>query len=181
MGMKRRTAGHRIVFLMSFLVGIVMITVVTKEKIPQNPLMNRVLAGDFLEEGWNRSALFVQCLLSRGPVFVLLVILMCTSMRTWIWRIVIVWSGFWLGVLSKMFYLWYGIKGVGLLLTALFPQFLFYFMAYGMLYQNLEKHRMSIRVQYVPVFVAVGVVIMGMVLESYVNPFLVNGYLKIFF
>ena len=102
-------------------------------------------------------------------------------MRVWICRAMIVWLGFVFGILLKLFYLWYGMKGMGLLLVSMLPHYLFYIMAYGLLYWNFEKNRMRMRKNYFPVVIAVAVVIMGIVLESYVNPFLVGGYLKIFF
>lgn len=152
-----------------------------KGKIPENTLMNQALAGKFLEEGWNCKALFLQCMWKRGTVFFLIVLLTCTVMRVWVCRTMIVWLGFVFGVLLKLFYLWFGMKGMGLLPVSMFPHYLFYIMAYGLLYWNFEKNRMRMRKNYFPVVLAGAVVIMGIVLESYVNPFLVGGYLKIFF
>lgn len=70
---------------------------------------------------------------------------------------------------------------MGLLLVATLPHYLFYFMAYGLLYWNFEKNRLRVRKSYFPILLSVIVVIMGILAESYVNPFLVGGYLKIFF
>lgn len=152
-----------------------------KGKIPENTLMNQALAGTFLQDGWDRNALFWQCIWKRGTVFFLLVLLTCTVMRVWVCRAMIAWMGFVIGILLKLFYLWYGMKGMGLLGISMLPHYLFYIMAYGLLYWNFEKNRMRMRKNYFPVIVAIAVVIMGMVLESYVNPFLVGGYIKIFF
>ena len=102
-------------------------------------------------------------------------------MRVWVCRILLVWFGFICGILLKLFYLWYGLPGMGLLLVAALPHYLFYFMAYGLMYWNFEKNRLRVRKSYFPVLLSVIVVIMGIFSESYVNPFLVGGYLKIFF
>ncbi len=181
--MRRRkgVTGHQILFLVSFFCGILIITIMAKGKIPENTLMNQALAGNFLEEGWNHKALFLQCLWKRGTVLFLIVLLTCTVMRVWVCRVMIIWLGFVVGMLLKLFYLWYGMKGMGLLLVSMLPHYLFYIMAYGLLYWNFEKNRMRMRKNYFPVVLAIAVVIMGIVLESYVNPFLVRGYLKIFF
>ena len=181
MGIGRRKSGHQILFLVSFFIGILVITVMAKGKIPENTLMNQALAGSFLEEGWNRGELFMQCLWKRGTVLFLLMLLTCTTMRSWVCLALLVWMGFGSGVLLKLFYLWYGVKGMGLMFVAALPHCLFYFMAYGLLYWNFEKNRLRLRKNYLPVLVAVIVVIMGIISESYVNPFLVKGYLKIFF
>ena len=181
MSRRKGVTGHQILLLVSFFCGILIITIMAKGKIPENTLMNQALAGNFLEEGWNRKALFLQCLWKRGTVLFLIILLTCTVMRVWICRAMIVWLGFVFGILLKLFYLWYGMKGMGLLVVSMLPHYLFYIMAYGLLYWNFEKNRMRMRKNYFPVVIAVAVVIMGIVLESYVNPFLVGGYLKIFF
>ncbi len=168
-------------FLVSFFIGIVIITVMAKGKMPENTLMSQALAGSFLEEGWNRRELFVQCLWKRGSVLFLLMLLTCTTMRPWVCRALLIWMGFGCGILLKLFYLWYGLKGMGLMVVAALPHYLFYSMAYGLLYWNFEKNRLRMRKNYLPVLVSVIVVIMGICAESYVNPFLVGGYLKIFF
>ena len=181
MRIRKSVTGHQILFLVSFFIGIVLVTVMARGKVPENTLMSRALAGTFLEEGWNCRELFVRCLWNRVAVFILIMLLTFTSMRIWVCRAILLWTGLVVGILLKLFYLWYGIKGMGLMIAAALPHYLFYFMAYGLLYWNFERNRLRTRKKYLPVLVSVGVVIMGIVLESYVNPFLVGGYLKIFF
>lgn len=181
MRVRKRVTGHQILFLVSFFIGILIVTILARGKVPENTLMDQSLSSTFLEQGWNRLELFWQCFWKRGTVLVLIMLLTCTSMRVWVYRMVTVWIGFVFGMLLKLFYLWYGIKGMGLLLTAVFPHYFFYWMAYGLLYWELEKNRMRMKRNNIPFILALGVVIMGIVLESYVNPFLVGGYMKIFF
>lgn len=181
MRIRKRATGHQILFLVSFFIGIVIITIMAKGKVPENTLMNQALAGSFLEEGWNRKELFLQCLWRRGTVMFLLMLLTCTTMRSWVCRALLAWMGLGCGVLLKLFYLWYGLKGMGLMAVSVLPHYLFYCMAYWLLYWNYEKNRLRIRKNYLPVFVSVIVVVLGFFMESYVNPFLVAGYLKIFF
>lgn len=181
MRLERRVTGHRILFLVSFFCGIAIITLLAKGKVPENTLMSQALASTFLEEGWNRRELFMQCLWRRGMVLLLIMLLTCTIMRLWVCRGIIVCIGVSFGILLKLFYLWYGIKGMGLLAVASMPHYLFYFIAYGLLYRSIEKNRICMRKNYFPLLIAVGVVIMGILSESYVNPFFVGGYLKIFF
>jgi len=152
-----------------------------KGKVPENTLMNQALAGAFLEEGWKSGELFMQCMWKRVTVLLCILMLTCTTMRVLVYRGIIACSGFVVGLLLKLFYLWYGIKGMGLLLVASVPHYLFYIMAYGLLYWNFERNRLRVRKNYLSVLVSVAVVIIGILLESYVNPFLVREYLKIFF
>ena len=181
MRIRKGVSGHQLLFLVSFFIGIVIITVMAKGKVPENTLMNQALAGSFLEEGWNRKELFLQCLWKRGTVLFLLMLLTCTTMRSLVCCGVLAWMGFGCGVLLKLFYLWYGLKGMGLMAVAALPHYLFYGMAYWLLYWNYEKNRLRVRKTYLPVLVSVAVSIIGIFVESYVNPFLVAGYLKIFF
>ncbi len=181
MGIRKRATGHQILFLVSFFVGIVLVTIMAKGKIPENTLISNTLAGTFLEEGWNHKELLIRCLWNRVAIFVFIMLLTCTTMRIWVCRAILLWTGLVAGILLKLFYLWYGIKGMGLMLAAAMPHYLFYFMGYGLLYHGFERNRLRTRKNHMPVLVAVGVVIIGIVLESYVNPFLVGGYLKIFF
>lgn len=178
---KRRLTEHQILFVLSFFVGIVFVTILAGGKIPENTIMNYALGQALLEEGWNKKELFIQCLFSRGSIFIVMLLLANTSMRNWMFRAVTIWMGIALGMLLKLFYLWYGVKGMGLLAAALLPQYIFYWMAYGLLYWESNRSRMYMKRNYLPIFLIMGVVIMGIFLESYVNPFLVSGLAKMIF
>ena len=178
---KKKLAEHELLFLVSFFIGIVFITLLAKGKKPENTILNQNLSLTFLEQGFYGRELFLQCLFSRGMVLVLLILLSYTSMRKLSFRIVTVWMGVGLGSLCKLFFLWYGLKGVGLLCILLMPHFLLYWMAYGMLYWELEKRRLRMTNNPVGIFLSTGVVIIGILVESYVNPFLLRAYLNLFF
>ncbi len=178
---KRNSKENKLIFGIAVFTGIVLITILAKGKKPQNTLMNQALTLAFLENGWNKWELFWQCLWRRGMFFILLLLLIHTGMRRWIFRVLIAWIGAVFGMLLKLFYLWYGIKGFGLLVVSLLPQYFFYWMAYGLIYWEMEKSRISMRKNKGNLYLAIGVVIMGIFIESYVNPFLVSGYIKLFF
>jgi len=178
---KKKLTEHEFLFGICFLAGVVLITILTKGKVPENTLMNQSLSLDFLEAGWNKSGLFLQCLLSRGIILLLLVLLAYTSLRKWAFRIVTVWIGFGLGILCKLFFVWYGLKGLGLLLVSMLPHFLLYWMAYGMLYWEMEKRRLRVVNSPIGIILSIIVVITGMLMESYVNPLLLKTFLHIFF
>ena len=178
---KKKLTEHEILFGICFFAGIVWITLLARGKTPENTLLNQSLSITFLEQGWNRGALFFQCLYSRGIIMLLLILLAYTPLRKMTFGIVTVWAGISLGMLFKLFFCWYGIRGLGLLVVSFLPHFLFYWMAYGLLYWEMDRQRMRLTKSPVGIFIAIGVVIMGMFLESYVNPFLVSGYIKLFF
>ena len=178
---KKRLTEHQILFTISFFAGIIFVTIMAGGKLPENTIMNHALGQALLEEGWNKKELLLQCLFSRGSVFIVMFVLGNTSMRNWMFRAVTIWIGAAFGMLLKLFYLWYGIKGMGLFAAALLPQYIFYWMAYGLLYWESDRNRMYARRNYIPMVLTIGVVIMGIFLESYVNPFLVNGIVKMLF
>lgn len=181
MKINKRISKQQICFALVFLLGIVCVTILAKGKIPENTLMDQVLSRTFLEEGWNKKTLFAQCITRRGTVFILLLILAHSPMRDVMRWGVTIWSGFIFGIMLKLFYLWYGITGMGLCVTALFPHFILYWMAYGLICWESDRHRIYTRKRIAPILIAIVVVIIGIVIESYVNPNLVSSYIKIFF
>ena len=178
---RKRMTEHQILFVVAILTGILLITIIAKGKIPENTIMNQALGSAFLEEGWNKKELFMQCVWSRGLFFVVIIIVSFSSLRKWSFRFMTIGIGMILGILIKLFYLWYGMKGIGLCLASLFPQYIFYWMGYGLIYWESDGRGAFPKRNYIPLLLTMVVVIMGIVLESYVNPILVNGYVKIFF
>jgi len=180
MRLKKRLTEHQMLFAIALLAGILLITVLAKGKIPENTIMNQALGNAFLEDGWNKRELLLQCLWNRGIFFCVIGILSCSSMRKWLFRCITIWIGVVFGIILKLFYLWYGIKGIGLCMVSVLPQYIFYWMAYGLIYWEADKERGLRKRNYISLLLIIAVVIMGIVLESYVNPNLVNGYIKIF-
>lgn len=172
---------HQILLSVAFLVGILYITLLAKGKVPENTIMDQALGSAFLEEGWNKKELFMQCIWNRGVFFIMIGTLSYSPIRKWIYRCITIWIGIVFGILLKLFYLWYGMKGIGLCLVSLLPQYIFYWMAYGLIYWESDSGRAFHKRNYASLLLSIVVVIMGIVLESYVNPILVNGYIKIFF
>lgn len=108
----------------------------------------------------------------------------------------------WLGLSAGMFLmtaiLRYGLKGVILFLTAIFPHYLFYLPAWFLLLRGARElccclyfpgncqrtyingRKDEIRFGAGVLLKVSGVVIIGILLESYVNPKLLLGFLKIF-
>lgn len=181
MTQKKRITEHEMIFGICFLLGAVLITILAKGKTPENTLLNQSLSQTFLEQGWNKKVLFLQCLYSRGGIMLLLILLTYTSLRKLVFRIVTAWLGISFGILFKLFYCWYGIGGIGLLLVSVLPHFLLYWMAYGLLYWEMDRRRFRVINSPIGILMALGVVIIGIFIESYVNPFLVSAYIKIFF
>lgn len=179
-GKKRKLTENEFLFGICFLTGAVWVTILARGKTPENTLLSQALSAVFLEQGWNGKMLFLQCLYSRGILMLLLLFLAYTPFRKLAFRLVTAYLGVSFGILFKLFFCWYGIGGVGLLFVSVLPHFLFYWMAYGLLYWESDPLRSRTLKKPVGILIAIGVVIMGIVIESYVNPFLLRSYLKIF-
>ena len=65
MRIRKRMTEHQILFVVAILTGILLITLIAKDKIPENTIMNQALGSAFLEEGWNKKELFMQCVWSN--------------------------------------------------------------------------------------------------------------------
>lgn len=181
MKINRCITKQQIFFALAFLIGIVWVTILARGKIPENTLMDQTLSRSLLEEGWNKKELLLQCGLSRGLIFGIIMILAHTPMKNSMRLGVTIWIGFVFGVMLKLFYLWYGITGVGLCITALIPHFIFYWMAYGLICWEADRNSIYTKRNFAPILLVILVVIMGIILESYVNPNLLRIYIKIFF
>ena len=104
----------------------------------------------------------------------------------------------WYGLTAGMFFalavLRYGVKGILLAVVGMFPQYLVYIPAFYFLIRWCESVCRSIYFEKVAVLAdkhillmkllqllgIIAVVIIGCLLESYVNPIILNGLLKIF-
>ena len=185
-----------IIFFLFFLFGIV-ITILW-----QNWYGNQVeiLSGGAMEEianmTWNYKILFYQCLLKRVSVVIIIPLITLTGIGLWAIRLYTAWFSFSMGALMEALTLQYGISGLLLFVVGIFPHYFFYIPAYILLFRvcylinsdmrqgrkydprgrvksNLEKVK--------ALCIILGVVIIGTIFESYVNPYLLRYFSKLFF
>lgn len=101
---------------------------------------------------------------------------------TFRWRKIIVaagllWTGFLTGILTVSAVMQLGIKGILFCIVALFPHMVFYGMAYGIILLYLYHYPRKQWNVSKTVFVIL-MLFLGVVLETYVNPFLMRWVLK---
>lgn len=176
----RTCTEHGLLFLISIAVGILLITILSRGKFPENTMMQQIMVSNIMTEGIDRRELLIICCLKRVLFFGTLYLFSFTDFRKLCFRITTVGIGFSLGMLMKLFYLWYAFGGFVIFLAAVLPHYLFYWMAYGMIYSgadNFTRNRGRKLKNFLSIFL---VVITGCFLESYVNPFLVLNFIKIF-
>ena len=89
----------------------------------------------------------------------------------------LIWTGFSAGLLFSMAVLGMGVKGSILCVIGMLPQFLFYIPAYLIVLWYADCYpRMQWNVQ--KSLVSGGMLLIGLILELYVNPVLVGAFLK---
>ena len=90
----------------------------------------------------------------------------------------LIWTGFSSGIVLSMAVLEMGMRGIGLCVVGVLPQFLLYISSYMVLlwYCWIYPQNRWNREKTVFVVLTMGI---GMLLEAYVNPILVKGFLKI--
>ena len=130
------------------------------------------------------------------------VILLCLLATTYVGTVVISAYALWMGAMAGIFLsvasIRYGIRGIALVLVSVLPQYLLLVPAYIMLMdwcyclnmalyhpERLNEAGYVRGKQYlmrkIPrLLILTGIVITGSVMESYVNPSLLSGFLKIF-
>lgn len=140
------------------------------------------------------SALFCYILRERIKI----VIILCVLSTTWLGMVASytcsAWMGFSFGSLCMTSVIRYGLKGIILILAGIFPQCIVYFPAAFLLlswsrelcrvlYYTADYHgdrNREIRKKALQYLALVVVVVIGCILESYVNPGIVKGLLKVF-
>lgn len=187
------------VFLFGFFIGIFLMNF---WKVP--------LLGDtgFLDENFlfqmkyteiDAQLFFGYVLKKRTVFFLILVVFATTYLGIVVVHGALLWSGFSAGMLMAAIAIRYGFKGLLLMITLLFPHYLFYVPGFLILFQwcysicttvyfpnkvleqnlYLNKKRFLVT-KAMQVLILLVVVIIGTVFEGYVNPILVTNLLKYF-
>lgn len=107
----------------------------------------------------------------------------CVFLRWVKWKkifvaLVIGWTGFLCGILTVSSILQFGAKGIFLCMMLCFPHFILYALAYEMLLIYLYQYPESTWNSAKTVFV-LAMMLLGIILETYINPVLLKGAIKI--
>jgi hypothetical protein len=140
--------------------------------------------------------LFGYVLVERFSTIAFLILLSTTYIGIFALCGAVLWYGVSAGMFLSALSIRYGIKGILLALTGIFPQYLLYVPALitlliwsEQLYRSLhttasvtpglESRALLLR-RLLTLLIIVGVIFTGCLLESYVNPFLVRKFLQVF-
>lgn len=185
-------------FLGGFLAGILIINIWRTPFLQDMELLNAASLSRLRYLEVDGGAFFLYVLRERlGTVFALC-LLSTTYIGTYTISVFALWMGTMAGVFLSVASIRYGIKGIALVMAGILPQYLLLVPAYIMLMSwcyelsaALYHPEKALNIRYgtkrqyfmrkaVQLLVIVGAVIIGSTIESYVNPTLLSGFLKIF-
>lgn len=191
-----------LVLLLCFVAGIITANLMDKEQLGGFTLFHTYFIEKFKYNNIQSVELFFYILKERIPVMVLLLMLAMTSWGTVAGFIFLSWQGYAAGFLMAASVASYGIKGVLLIGTAAFPQYLIYiplYISYMYLVVFFQKrlsstegrrasgvegirlgHKKELFIFLTIAVLIVSVYVTGIFLEGYVNPYLLKKILKIF-
>lgn len=185
-------------FLGGFLAGIFVMNVWRNLFLQDMEILNAASLSRLRYLDVDGGAFFLYVLRERlGTVFALY-LLATTYVGAYAVSVFALWLGAMAGVFLSVASIRYGIKGIALVLAGILPQYLFLvpacIMLMGWCYKlntvlyHPEKAldiRYGTKRQYLmrkvlQLFVIIGITIIGCAIESYINPILLSGFLKIF-
>lgn len=179
----------------AFVAGILMANLMGREAVSNAGILNDYFVEKFQYTEVSGENLFFYIIGERVPLVLLLLALTLTTLGMVGGILTLGWQGFSVGFMLSTAIAKYGVKGMLLVLGGLFPQYLFYFPVYilycylaNYLRQRVNKDRIgngSDRGYILGAWLvaAAGLLIlflMGIFLESYVNPVILKKILKIF-
>lgn len=185
-------------FLGGFLSGTLIINIWRSSFLGEMDLLNAVSLSRLKYLDIDGSAFFIYVLRKRLEVVMLLCLLATTYVGTAAVSLYAAGMGVMAGILLSISAIRYGLKGILLIAAGIMPQYLFlvpacimlmnwcYQLCVGMYYPGRSCEVIyGDRKQYfmkkiLQLFLILGVVIIGSLIESYVNPILFFGFLKIF-
>lgn len=179
----------------AFVAGIFLANLMGREAVSNAGILNDYFVEKFQYTEINGQKLFFYILGERIPLLILLLFLTLTTLGMIGGILMLGWQGFSVGFMLSAAIAKYGVKGILLVLGGLFPQYLFYFAVYilycyfaAYLRQRLNRSKMGSNSERGYIFGAwliavVGILlifIMGIFLESYINPVILKNILKFF-
>lgn len=187
----------KFLFLGCFIIGIVYANILGEEKLTGLGILNEYFIEKFKFTSIRKESIFFYILEERLPVIICILVFVFTSFRLIAGGVFIGWQGFSAGFLLSTAIIKYGIKGMALIGGAIFPHYLVYIPLYiiylqlaAFLQQKTSCLKKETQASYskskryaVSLFVVSLIFcafIIGIFLESYVNPPLLKKILKIF-
>lgn len=168
-------------FLVCFLVGILLANLLGADTFQENGSLTRYYLKQFQYSGVQAQELLWHVCGNRLTLFFVLLVLGNIPKSKLIHAVFVAWSGFAYGYFCVLALSGFGAKGLMLCVVALFPQFLFYVPVYLGLVELSERRRERKRFRYLlALLLLFAGFLVGILLESYANPVILQKILKLF-
>ena len=183
------------IFLVGLVAGIITMNFGKSILLEDTGLLDENTLRQLLSVNLGGSALFAFVLRKRMAVFGMFAVAATTYLGTAVCIIGAGWYGFSAGAFLAAGVMRYGMKGIFLALAAMLPQYLLYAPAiYGLLvwcqrtcrmiygksyYQDKDKKTPVLTGRVLSLFVLAVMMLAGCALESFVNPAILRGFLKL--
>lgn len=171
------------VLMLGFFIGIIVMNLGKEILLQEGNILGRTELEHFKAISINRGNLFLYVLWARLRQVLLLTFLAFTFFRVMAIYGFVGFMGFAFGMVSSAASIQYGLRGTALMLAAGMPHMLLYIPAYIWLLEwcyNLSIQRGEIVRNLAKYILFILVTIIGVFLESYVNPEILKSILKIF-
>ena len=168
-------------FLLCFLVGIVLANLLGAESFQKNGTLTRYYLKQFQYADVRSQELLWHVSCNRLLIFFVLLVLGTIPKGKLVHVLFVAWSGFAYGYFCVLSISAFGIKGLLLCFLALFPQFLAYVPAYlGLVEVSVHRREHGGWKGFAAITVLLLLLLVGILLESYINPSILQKMLKIF-
>lgn len=160
-----------IIFFCFFLCGIITANLVDANATNDNGTLTRYYLKQLEYSKWNSSELFVHVAGFRCVLFVSLLLLGLLCKGYLIHDLFVAWNGFSYGYFCVSVICGFGLYGLLFCIASVFPQFVVYVPLYWYLIQLTTIRRKEIKPSWFgKLFFLVLLLILGILLESYINP-----------
>lgn len=180
---KREVPGWLLPFLIGFVAGVILMNSGMFLQLEESSLLDEYTLGRLKYLEINCNTFFVYVLQKRITLLWLLMLFCITTIGLYVLCGYLAWCGFVCGTLLSVAIMRYGIKGILLIVAGTLPHYIFYIPACLLLIklgQKLHERTQNV-LQCGMSFLGIHiVVIIGILLESYVNPYIMTKILKVF-
>lgn len=165
-------------FMPGFIIGIIYANMIVKRYLVSPDIFSDYFLKQYAVADIVVQEYFFYLVRVRILPFLLVMGLVFTKFRKISAMMVILWTGFSGGMILTLASISIGIKGILLCIVGILPQFLLYVPAYAVIVFHCLAYPRSRWNSQKTVF-AIGMMLIGMILEMYVNPVLMRGFLGI--
>lgn len=175
------------VVFVGFIAGVLSIALWKENWLISEGILNSEFISDITELKIDKRALFFLCLGRRMRAFFLLFLLSFSSVNSWVNFAFFLLSGFFAGSVVEILTIRYGMQGIAMYFTMVFPQGLCYILGFLILgcwclkRESIERSLRERKIQKIrkienkkAIIISCVLILAGIIIESYINP-------KIFF